>query len=51
MFLQGKGSNISSYFILAMDDYDIVLLKKYPFNNKDELYALFAVVAMREIKD
>jgi len=39
MFLQGKGSNISSYIILAMDDFDIVLLENYPCNSKDELYA------------
>ena len=37
--LQGKGSNISSYRILEMDDYDIVLLEKYPCNSKDELFA------------
>ena len=38
-YLQGKGSNISSFIILEMDDYDIVLLEKYPCNSKDELHA------------
>lgn len=38
-YLKGKGSNISSFIILAMDDYDIVLLEKYPCNCKDELHA------------
>ncbi len=38
-YLKGKGTYISSYIILAMDDYDIVLLEKYPCNSKDELHA------------
>ena len=39
-YLQGKSSNnISSFIILEMDDYDIVLLKKYACNSKDELFA------------
>ena len=39
-YLQGKGSNnISSFIILEMDDYDIVLLEKYARNSKDELFA------------
>ena len=38
-YLQGKGSNISSFIILEMDDYDIVILKKYACNSKDELLA------------
>jgi hypothetical protein len=38
-YLKGNGSNISSFIILAMDDYDIVLLGKYPCNSKDELHA------------
>ena len=38
-YLKGKGRNITSYIILAMDDYDIVLLKTYPCNSKDELHA------------
>ena len=38
-YLKGKGRNITSYIILAMDDYDIVLLETYPCNSKDELHA------------
>jgi hypothetical protein len=36
---KGKGRNITSYIILAMDDYDIVLVENYPCNSKDELHA------------
>ena len=37
-YLKGKGGNISSYIILELDDYDIVLLENYPCNSKDELH-------------
>ena len=33
-YLYGKGSYISSYIILAMDDYDIVLLEKNPCKSR-----------------
>lgn len=33
-YLYGKGSYISSNIILAMDDYDIVLLEKNPCNSR-----------------
>jgi len=38
-YLKGKGSYVSSFKILEMDDYDIVLLETYPCNSKDELHA------------
>lgn len=38
-YLKGKGKYISSYIVLAQDDYDIVLLENYPCNNKDELHS------------
>ena len=37
-YLKEKGGNISSYIILELDDYDIVLLENYPCNSKDELH-------------
>ena len=36
-YLKGKGGKISSYIILELDDYDIVLLENYPCNSRDEL--------------
>jgi len=40
-YLEGKGRNItsSSYIILAMDDYDIVVVENYPCNSNYELHA------------
>jgi hypothetical protein len=38
-WLKGKGRNISSFKIIANDDYDIVLIELFPCNSKEELYA------------
>ena len=35
----GKGRYLSSFLIIEMDDYDIVLIESYPCSNKDELHA------------
>lgn len=34
-YLKRKGGNISSYTILQLDDYGIVLLENYPCSSKD----------------
>ena len=38
-YLEGKKANITSYQILANNDYNIVLIELYPCNSKDELHA------------
>ena len=36
-YLNGKGNYVTSFKILENNDYDIVLIEKYPCNDKDEL--------------
>jgi hypothetical protein len=38
-WLKGKGNNITSFKIIANDDYDIVLIELFPCNSKEELHA------------
>jgi hypothetical protein len=38
-WLNGAKKYMSSYKVLENDDYDIILLEKYPCENKDELHA------------
>jgi hypothetical protein len=38
-YLNGKGNYVTSYKIIANNNYDIVLIELFPCNNKDELYA------------
>ena len=38
-YLKGTFNYISSFKILDNDDYDIILIEKYPCNDRDELYS------------
>jgi hypothetical protein len=38
-WLNGKGGYMTSFKIIEQDDYDIVLIEKFPCNNKEELHA------------
>jgi hypothetical protein len=38
-YLNGKCNNVTSFKIIANDDYDIVLIELFPCNSKDELHS------------
>ena len=38
-YLKGKCNYVSSFKILENNDYDIILIEKYPCNDRDELYS------------